>query len=424
MAASTEDIIVPFRTKPLLPGRSRMSNQQQVYPSTDKHFERFLTNHNSTILLENYGNKSGSLWEGNNLLQLGVVILSTGFWDFHPDGIEKVEGLTLKAPGLSVLLNALHEKDLQLPDAEILKRLKKEGASESMAVYCGLASLRRKPVLTSVQTEDFKRWAGRLRPRKEVRYTESSAEATNPSDPDFEPEKYEDIEEQAVRIIDEAEANDTAIAFIRMVLTTVQEVLDTTDEKQFPAVRRSPGKYKNTPTTLGTYSCWTDGSIVVQAFSNSIIQSPEVVAIAEIEVKRHDRVQILPQHISQLNAQVYRVVLSYRKTDTAKSYADIPKKDRTIYLICVNGTQFRVCWVTYKAEWLHSLFGPFSQLGVVNPKETETRLGIQEFHLSKAYALNTAEDREEAADILLYIAFFIVRIGYNYDEIANYTGAQ
>ncbi|KAG6860526.1 hypothetical protein C0995_010201 [Termitomyces sp. Mi166 len=397
--AVAEEITMPFLTKTQSSGRRRKSNQEKPYPPTPKAFEEFLEQYKSIIPPTDYGNKSGSLWEDNDLLQLGVVIQLDQFWYCHPEGVVEVDDLMSRNPGLSVLLKALEKKDFQFPDAEILKKLRQSGASESVAVYCGLAGIQRKPPPKSTQTEDFKRWAGRLRERKKVRYAESSAEASDPTDLDFEYDEFSIIEEQAARIVDEAEANDTAVAFIRMILMAVQECQDTADGKPFPAVKR------RVPTTLGTYTCWTDGSIVVKAFSPPTVWSLKVVVIAEIE----------------LNAQMYRIALEYKRSTAAKDYEDIPDTDRTVYLICMNGTHFRACWVTYKTEWLHSLFGPFSELGVATPTERKTRLDIQEFRITKSYLLDTINDRVDAASIILYIAFCVVRIGCNYNEVAHYT---
>lgn len=111
-----------------------------AYPSGKKRFENFLLEHKSTITLRNYGKRSGSLWEGNDLLlQLGAIIQMTSFWSSHKNGTDDVERFMSKS--LSSLLKALDKEELQLPDAEILKHSNRKGASEAVGFYCGLASI-------------------------------------------------------------------------------------------------------------------------------------------------------------------------------------------------------------------------------------------------------------------------------------------
>ncbi|KAG6898694.1 hypothetical protein C0995_008802 [Termitomyces sp. Mi166 len=318
------------------------------------------------------------------------------FWHSRSDGEREAEDLMLRAPGLSMLLKVLDTEDFQFPEAEILRKPKEKGASKSVAVYCGLAEILRKPPSKSTQTEDFKRWADRLRRRKEVSYAESSAEASDPTDLDFEYDEFNTIEEQAACIVDEAETNDTAVAFIRMIHMAVQEFQNTTNRKPFPAVKPFSGEIPQNSDNLRNLYL-----IVVKAFSSPTIWS-QVVVIAKIEVKRHEGIHILPQHLSQLNAQMYRIALEYKWSTTARDYRNIPKTDRT-------------------AKWLHALFGPFSNLGVSAPRERKTRLGFQVFRVNAPYLLDTADGRMDAACIILWIAFCVVRIGCNYKEVADYT---
>ncbi|KAG6847984.1 hypothetical protein H0H93_004383 [Arthromyces matolae] len=386
--------------------------------------ERFkvMVNENSAKI---YGSKSGSLWSGNDLLRMKILIKICDFWEEKSAERESVaEIMDHNAPNLGDLLSAIEPDELLLPDSEILKKLKNKGVSEAAAFYCGLSEIQKRPPPKSDDEVLFS-WDGRLRPGvfRQVQYAnpESSEVPSDDQDATFIPDFFDEVEEQRALIIDEAGVNDTAVAFIRMVLMAMLQNRNVSNGKPFPAAQRSPGKYHKIPTTLGTYTCWTDGSIVCSIFNRGRTAKHSAVAIAEVEVKRSAKIQILPQHIAQLNAHMYNIALAYKgKKTKCKKYEDIPESDRTLYIICWNGDSFRVGWTTYNPRWLDFIFGPFSQLG--NSKDPPTQresmtveadLDFQTFHVTDAYDMSDGSERIEAAELLVHIAFAVHRIGHD-----------
>ena len=123
-----------------------------------KDFNCLFVDNSSSIPLISYGNKSGSLWEGNYLLQLWFIIMSWFIFVILTQMASRRWNILCQGnPRLSMLLNVLDAMELHLPDAQILTKFIEKEASELVAVYCGLASIWRKPMPRSTQTEDFER---------------------------------------------------------------------------------------------------------------------------------------------------------------------------------------------------------------------------------------------------------------------------
>ncbi|KAG6823634.1 hypothetical protein H0H92_009603, partial [Tricholoma furcatifolium] len=309
--------------------------------------------------------------------------------------------------------------DLTLPNPEILRKLRENRVAEAIGFYTGLANLVEREVETTPKSEDIESWAGQLKFRKlrsstskDVNYHESSAEDTDPKDPSYVDLAgsftYDEVEEIAAAVIDESETNDVAITFLNMIITAIQLTSrNTMDGTLFQASQRSPTKYNGVKTSLGTYTSWTDGCVVIKKYDQDKQRKHKVTGlgvIADVEVKPSNKATILPQHIAQLNAHMFITATKYK--NICQDYEDIPVCDRTCYLLCFNQLEFRVVWVEYKPDWLKALFGPLNKLGDTDgPVKNTNGLDIQEFNVTRRFSLTDPKERVAVARICIFIIF-------------------